>query len=83
LNFLQIFKNTQPQNFIKILPVRAELFHSDGRTDRQTNIMKLKVAFLNFPNAPKIHHIFALSSLRICVFLPDYIHVSVVLIGNH
>jgi len=61
--------------------VRAEFFHADGRTDRQTNIMKI-VAFLNFPNAPKTDHIFALKALGIRVFLPYYIHVSVVLIGN-
>jgi hypothetical protein len=35
---------------MKIRPVRAELFHADGRTDRQT---KLIVAFRNFANAPK------------------------------
>jgi len=32
---------------MKILPVGAELFHADGRTD-----MKLIVAFHNFANAP-------------------------------
>jgi len=34
---------------MKILPVGAELFHADRRTD----IMKLTVAFRNFANAPK------------------------------
>ena len=34
-NFLGRFsKNTQISNFIKILPVGAELFHVKGRTDR-------------------------------------------------
>ena len=35
---------------MKIRPLRAELFHADGQTDRQTD-MKLKVAFRNFANA--------------------------------
>jgi hypothetical protein len=30
-------KNIQKPNFMKILPVRAELFHADGRTARQTD----------------------------------------------
>jgi len=34
---------------MKILPVGAEFFHADGRTD----MTKLKVAFRNFLNAPK------------------------------
>jgi len=45
--------------------------------------MKIIVAFLIFLNAPKPDHICALNALSIRVFLPDYIHVSVVLIGNH
>ena len=39
------------QNFVKVLPGGAELFHGDGRTDRDT--MKLLVAFRNSANAPK------------------------------
>ena len=42
---------------MKILPVRAELFHVDGRTDRQidnqTDMTNLTVIFRNFPKAPK------------------------------
>jgi len=30
---------------VKILPVEAELFHADGRTDRRTDMTKLIVAF--------------------------------------
>jgi hypothetical protein len=45
----QIFENNPMSNFIKILPRGAELFREDGRTD----MIKLMVAFLNFPNAPK------------------------------
>jgi hypothetical protein len=40
---------------MKILQVRAELFHADGRTDGQTEIStdvtKLIVEFRNFSNA--------------------------------
>ena len=31
----------------------AELFPTDGRIERRTNMTKLIVAFLNFSNAPK------------------------------
>ena len=34
---------------MKIRPVRAELFHADGRTD----MTKLEVAFRNFADAPQ------------------------------
>jgi len=35
LNILHRFsKNTQISNFIKFLPLGAELFHAGGRTDR-------------------------------------------------
>jgi hypothetical protein len=43
-------KNPQITNFMKIRPVGAELFHADGRTDRETDII---VAFRNFVKAPK------------------------------
>jgi hypothetical protein len=33
--------------------VKAELFHADRRTEGRTDMMKLKVAFFNFTNAPK------------------------------
>jgi UDP-galactopyranose mutase len=42
-----IFENPQTPNVMKIHPVGAELFHTDGRT-----AMKLIVAFRNFANAP-------------------------------
>jgi hypothetical protein len=43
--FLDIFsKNTQLSNFMEILPVRAELFHADGRMgDRQTDMVQDEV----------------------------------------
>jgi hypothetical protein len=47
--FGQIFENNnQIQNFTKILPVGAELFLADRRTD-----MMNSVAFRNFANALK------------------------------
>jgi len=42
-------KNTQISNFVKILPLGAELFHADRRTD----VTKLRADFRNFINAPK------------------------------
>jgi len=38
---------------MKILPVRAELLHAGGRTDRRSDMMKLVIAFRDFANAPK------------------------------
>jgi hypothetical protein len=50
LNFLGRFsKNIQISNFKKILPVGAELFHVDGRTE----MTKLMVISSNFAKAPK------------------------------
>ena len=45
-------------NFVKIHPMRAELFHADGWTDgqadrqTQTDITKLIVTFHNFADVP-------------------------------
>ena len=41
-------KKTHVPNTKKIPLVGAELFHADGRTVRQTGMMKLIVAFRNF-----------------------------------
>ena len=38
---------------MKIRPVGAKFFHSDRRTDRQTDMTKLIVAFCSFSYAPK------------------------------
>jgi len=38
---------------MKIRPESATLFHVDRRTDEQTHITKLRVAFHYFGNAPK------------------------------
>jgi hypothetical protein len=47
---------SQIPNFIDIRPVRAELFHLEGRTD----ITKLVVAFRSFANTSKYVSIFIL-----------------------
>jgi hypothetical protein len=47
----QIFEKCS--NFMKIRPVGAEIFHAYGRTDLQTGMTNLRVAFCNFANAPK------------------------------
>jgi len=38
---------------MKIHRLRDELFHADGRADRQTDMTKLKVTFCYFANQPK------------------------------
>jgi hypothetical protein len=60
LNFLDKFsKNTPVLSLIIIVrPVRRKSFHAEDRrikglTDRQTDMTRLVVAFLNFANAPK------------------------------
>ena len=50
LNFLDIFsKNHKIQNFVKMRPVEAEMFH----TDRWTDITQLIAAFRNSAKEPK------------------------------
>jgi hypothetical protein len=38
---------------MKIPPLRAEVFHGDGRIDGRTDTTMLVVTFRNFANAPK------------------------------
>jgi hypothetical protein len=38
---------------MKIRPIGVDLFHAERQANRQTDITKLIVAFLNFANAPK------------------------------
>ena len=45
-------KINQVLNLTKICPVGAELLHEERLTDGQADMMKLKVAFGNFANAP-------------------------------
>jgi hypothetical protein len=46
-------KKADISGFVKIRPVRAELFHTDEQTEGQTEVTKLKVDFRNFADAPK------------------------------
>ena len=38
---------------MKIRPLGAELFHEDGKTEKQIYVMKVIVTFRNFAKAPK------------------------------
>ena len=53
-----ISEKSQISNFMKIRPVGAQFFHVEkragGRTDRQTDMMKLTVDFRTFMKVPKI-----------------------------
>jgi hypothetical protein len=54
LIFLDTFpKNTHVSNFVKIHPVRAEVFHVERQIGGRTDVTKLTVAFRNFGNARK------------------------------
>jgi hypothetical protein len=71
--FQQIFgKKAKIPNFIKIHPVGAELFHSEGQTD-MTN---LTVAFRNFANAPKIVLNTFLLKIHVCIYISHNWHVK-------
>ena len=51
---LQIFTKYLNIKLHKIRPIGAELFHADGRTDRQTDRHdEANSRFSNFANAPK------------------------------
>jgi hypothetical protein len=67
--YQQIFENTPISNFKNIRPVGAELFHSEGQTDRQTDMTKLKLGFRNFANTPKNRrHLIPLKETRCSAF---------------
>jgi hypothetical protein len=58
LNLLSRFStNSSIPNFMKILPVSAEVFHADGKTEAQnhtqTGMTKLIVGFRVSTNRPK------------------------------
>jgi hypothetical protein len=46
-------ESTPMSNFVKILPVRAGLFHADGWAGGQRDMTKLIDTFCNFVNVPK------------------------------
>jgi hypothetical protein len=53
-NLLDRFsKNIRIPNFMKIRPVRAQLFHAEEQTDGWTDMTTLTVAFRNFANTPQ------------------------------
>jgi hypothetical protein len=49
----QISEKHLHMKLMKIRPVKAELFHADRRTNGQTGMTNLLVAFRNVANAPK------------------------------
>jgi hypothetical protein len=49
---LELSRHTFENTFVKIGPVGAELPRVDERTDGQTGMTKLIVAFRNFANTP-------------------------------
>ena len=58
--FLRFSPNPQTRNFMRIRPVKAELFladrRTDGQTDRRADMTKLTVALRNFTTAPSDAH---------------------------
>ena len=70
----RFLKNTQMLNFMKTLPVGAELLHVSGRTDRHTHthsqidMTKPMVAFVIFRTPLKVV-VYSLHSLRSSVLL--------------
>jgi len=54
--YRQIFEKYM-SNFMKIRPGTVKLYHADGWTDKQTDVMKLMIAFrIFFSNAPRISY---------------------------
>jgi hypothetical protein len=65
-------KNTQISNFVKICTVGADLFHACGRTEGQTDMMKLIVSFRSFANAPDNLHIYLFKErIQLALLLKD------------
>ena len=73
---------------MKIRPVAAQLFHADGRTDRQTDKTMLMVVFRNIVNAPKndtfkiFQELLQLPLLIKQSRVADYIHLYCAKIGQ-
>ena len=78
MNFLnRISKNNRISNFMKIRPVRAEMFM---RTDGQTDTRKHIVAFRNFANSPKNCMKFLV--INFCAFLCESSSVFLETVAN-
>ena len=61
---------------MKIRPLGVQLFYADGRTDGQTDVMKIIIAFCNSANAPKKHtHTSVLIYVYNIVYIYIYIHI--------
>ena len=68
LNLLDRFsQNPQTSNFMKISPVRAELFQAEGQTD----MTKLVVAFRSFAKGPKTTQEWVNVCMYICIYCPE------------
>ena len=61
---------------------KVELYRADGRTDRQTNVTRLLVAFRNFASAPKNYKLKcgfqnpSVCNIKIWVFTFTYTHLQ-------
>jgi hypothetical protein len=60
------FRKILKQNFTKIHSVGAESFHANGRTDGQTEMTKLIVAFRNFLKSPNNTTIYECKNKKFC-----------------
>jgi hypothetical protein len=47
---------------MKIRPLGAELFHEEGKTQKEIYIMKVKVVFRTFVKARETHFIFCIKA---------------------
>jgi hypothetical protein len=56
---------------MKIRQVEVELLHADGRTDGQTDMMTLIVAFRNFAKAPNTGNTYLVNLIVVQVVLVD------------
>ena len=68
-------KNTQIPSFMKILPVKAELFHADRRKDWQTWGSLSLFFFCNLANAPKSQNLGGrVLKILVGIYLNNKIH---------
>jgi hypothetical protein len=67
---------------MKIRPVGAELFHADGRTDRQAGMRKLIVAFRNFANVRENCRPAVLGTIYLVYIFNIYVYFSFIVLIN-